>query len=236
MIVGVAARVYPMFLLAHQPGHRLAAVQLIGLALGVPLVVGGILDHPWLLLPGTIGVAAVVACHLWSLTSMLRARRRPCIDWGLRFALTGAAFLLPASLFGVGFAAGIIEGPRLGLAYAALGLGGWASLTIVGMTLKIVPFLVWYRAYGATAGREPVPTIAELSSPTAEAVAYAFLVVGMLALPAALIVGDVVFIRLAGLGLAAGALAFVVTLARALRHVLPRGVGRVAMVAQDFRR
>ena len=36
--------------------------------------------------------------------------------------------------------------------YGVLALGPWASLTIVGMLLKIVAFLVWYRVYGPRAG------------------------------------------------------------------------------------
>ena len=31
----------------------------------------------------------------------------------------------------------------MAVAYAVIVLGGWVSLTIAGMMLKIVPFLVW---------------------------------------------------------------------------------------------
>ena len=72
-------------------------------------------------------------------------------------------------MLGVALATDRLSGPRVALAYAVVVLGGWVSLTIVGMMLKIVPFLVWYRAYGPRAGREPVPTLAQLSWPRAEA-------------------------------------------------------------------
>ena len=39
------------------------------------------------------------------------------------------------------------------------------------MMLKIVPFLVWYRVYAPRAGRQPVPTLAQLSWPAAERLA-----------------------------------------------------------------
>ena len=42
MVLGVAARVYPMFLLAPEPAGRSAQVQLWGLALGAPAVVLGL--------------------------------------------------------------------------------------------------------------------------------------------------------------------------------------------------
>jgi hypothetical protein len=218
MIVGVSDRAYAMFLLAPRPDRRLVAAQLVGLATGVPLVVWGALGHPTLLATGGAGIAIATAAHLWGVAAMARARRRPRLDWALRLLLTGAAFLVPASLLGLAFALGLVEGPRFGLAYAALALGGWASLTIAGMMLKIVPFLVWYRVYASRAGREAVPTIEQLSSSAGEAWACALLVVGVLAVSGALLEGSAAGIRVAGVMLAAGALVFVATLARVLRH------------------
>src|SRR5262245_22384811 len=142
MIFGVAARVYPMFLLAPEPHPRVASVQLWGLAIGVPAIVVGLLGVPALLAVGALAVTAAAVGHVVWLIEMVRARRRPMLDWGLRFALTGAGFLAPAVLLGVGLATDRLSGPRPALAYAVIVLGGWVSLTIAGMMLKIVPFLV----------------------------------------------------------------------------------------------
>jgi hypothetical protein len=109
------------------------------------------------------------------------------------------------------------------LAYAALALGGWASLTIAGMMLKIVPFLVWYRVYGPRVGREPVPSLPDLGWPAGERLAWALLTLGFAALAGALGLGDVMWIRTAGLLVAAGALAFAVSLATVLHHLVPCG-------------
>src|SRR5262249_27860083 len=67
------------------------------------------------------------------------------------------------------------------------------------MMLKIVPFLVWYRVYASRAGRESLPTVADLSSPTGEGLAYTLLTAGLLGLVVALGAGDVGGIRMAGL-------------------------------------
>jgi hypothetical protein len=91
---------------------------------------------------------------------MVRTARRPRLDWGLRLVLVGALFLAPTVVLGLGLALEVVSGPRLGLAYTVLALGGWASLTIAGMMLKIIPFLVWYRACSPYVGRAPVPTLA----------------------------------------------------------------------------
>ncbi len=57
------------------------------------------------------------------------------------------------------------------------------------MMLKIIPFLVWYRVYSPQAGRAPVPTLAQLGWPAAEALAYGLLTCGVAGLACALAVG-----------------------------------------------
>jgi hypothetical protein len=220
MVIGVAARVFPMFLLAREPDGWVGDAQLLGLALGVPVLVAGLLiEHPAPIVGGALLVAGAVAGHLVWVAGMVWRRKRPALDWGLCFVLTGAAFLVPATVLGLGFAAGLWSGPRLALGYAVLALGGWVSLTIAGMMLKIVPFLVWYRAYGPHVGRRPVPTLAELGWPAAESAAYGLLTAGLTALAIAVVFGHAPAIRGAGVLVAGGALAFGLVLLRVLCHL-----------------
>jgi hypothetical protein len=223
VVMGVAARVYPMFLLAPEPGGWPERVQLWGLALGVPVVVTGQLGIPALVAPGAVAVAAAVVAHLTCVSRMARDRKRPALDWGLRFVLTGSAFLIAAGALGLGLAFDVFSGPRIALAYAVLALGGWVSLTIVGMMLKIIPFLVWYRVYSPQAGRAPVPTLAQLGWPAAEGLAYGLLTGGVAGLAVALATGNAHLISVAGAVLAAGALCFAATVARVLHHMAPCG-------------
>src|SRR5262249_60722600 len=83
MLIGVAARVYPMFLLAPEPGGRLGQVQLAGLALGVPTVIAGLLAAPALVAPGALLVAAALVAHAVGIAALVRRRKRPALDWGL---------------------------------------------------------------------------------------------------------------------------------------------------------
>ena len=115
---------------------------------------------------------------------------------------------MPAAALGLALALGVGSGPRVALAYAVLALGGWVSLTIVGMMLKIVPFLVWYRVYAPRAGREPVPTLAQLSWPGAERLAYGLLTGGTWALAATVAAGEPAAITVAGTIVSIGALSF----------------------------
>jgi hypothetical protein len=228
MVIGVAARVYPMFLLAREPSGWPGRVQLWGLGLGVPAVVLGILASRTLLAAGTLAVAAAVLAHVAWVCGMVRGRRRPALDWGLRLVLTGALALVPATGLALALALDVLAGPRVALAYAALALGAWASLTIAGMMLKIVPFLVWYRVYAPHAGRQPVPTLAQLSSPTAERLAYGGLTGGVLALTVAVAAAVPAAIEAAGIVVAVGALAFAAALGRILLHLLPHAAARRA--------
>jgi hypothetical protein len=227
MVLGVAARVYPMFLLAAEPDPAYARLQLTGIAAGSPVLVLGLLtDTRLLVLAGAFLLTVAVAAHVGWLAGIARARKRPRLDWGLRFVLAGAGFLAAATLAGLAMAADVVSGPRAALAWAVLVFGGWASLTIIGMLLKIIPFLVWYRAYGARAGREPVPTLAQLTSERAERAAFLFLVPGFSALTLAASLGDPTLLRVAGAAVALGALAFAVTLARVLHHLAPSALHR----------
>jgi hypothetical protein len=227
MVIGVAARVYPMFLLAREPTGAAGAVQLWGLATGVPAVVAGLLVGavPIVAL-GALAVAAAVAGHLAWVLAIVRTRKRPALDWPLRLVMTGAAFLVPATLVGLALAADAAAGPRVAVAYAVLALGGWLSLTIAGMMLKIVPFLVWYRVYGPRVGRQRVPTLAELSSSRAEAVAYALLSGGAAALAIAAWLGAPLVIRAAAIVLAGGAIGLAVALVHVLAHLVQGTRGR----------
>jgi len=223
MIMGVSARAYPMFMLAPEPSGWPEHVQVWGLALGVPTVVAGLSMWPALILPGALAVAAATVGHLAWVSRMARDRKRPGLDWGLRFVLTGSAFLPAAALLGLGLALDLFSGPRAAMAYAVFALGGWASLTIVGMMLKVVPFLVWYHVYSPQVGRAPVPTLAQLGWPAAEGLTYAFLTCGMAGLAFSLAMGSAPLIELAGAGLTAGGLCLIATLARILHHMAPCG-------------
>jgi hypothetical protein len=227
MIVGVGARIYPMFLLAPEPGRGGSRLQLYGLGLGVPAVVAGLLlGRPALVLAGAAAVAAALGGHAAWVVGFARRGKRPTLDWGLRFVLTGTAFLAPAVALGLLLALGAVAGPRAAMAYAILALGGWVSLTIAGVMLKIVPFLVWYRVYAPRAGREPVPTLAGLSWPGAERAAYVLLTAGTGALALVVGAGWSPAIAAAGSVVAAGALALAAALGRVLWHLAPGAAGR----------
>jgi hypothetical protein len=221
MVLGVSAHVYPLFLLGPRPGRRIVAVQGWGLGFGAPAVVLGLLVAPPLVAAGALAVAAAVITHIAWVVGLLRASRRPALDWALRFLAAGVVYLAVAAGLGVALGFDVVGGPRWALAYGVVVLGGWAALTIVGMMLKIVPFLVWYRVYSPLAGRTRVPSLADLRSPATEAVAFVALTGGVAALAVAVGLGDAAVIRAASIVVLVGCLAFAASVARVLHHLVP---------------
>ena len=221
VVLGVSVHVYPLFLLAPRPGPRTVAVQGWGLGFGAPAVVLGLLLAPPLVAAGALAVAAAVIAHVAWVAGLLRVSRRPSLDWALRFLAAGAAYLSVAAGLGVALAFDVIGGPRWALTYGVVVLGGWASLTIVGMMLKIVPFLVWYRVYAPLAGRTPVPGLADLRSSATEAVAFVALTGGLAALATAVGLGNAAAIRVASIVVLVGCLAFAASVALVLHHLVP---------------
>jgi len=221
VVFGVSAHVYPLFLLAPRPGRRVVTIQAWGLGVGVPAVVLGLLVAPPLAAAGALAVAAAAIAHVVWVASLLRTSRRPAFDWALRFLAAGAAYLAIATGLGLALALDVIGGPRWALAYGVVVLGGWASLTIVGMMLKIVPFLVWYRVYAPLAGRTPVPGLADLRWPATETVAFIALTGGIGALALAVAAGHAAAVQAASVVVFVGALAFAATIASILYHLVP---------------
>ena len=166
MILGVAARVYPMFLLAPEPRRLDHAAAALGPGLGRPGRGAGPgggarparprARWPWPPPPA----ATSPGCSRW------RAAESGRVSTGVsasRSRPPRSSFPRPSS--GLALAADRVAGPRVALAYAVIVLGGWISLTIAGMMLKIVPFLVWYRVYSSAGGSRAGPDARAALSP-----------------------------------------------------------------------
>jgi hypothetical protein len=154
--VAVAEKLWPMFLLAHRPRARAGAwaVGLVGA--GVPvLAIGLLLGVPALAWPGGVVAGTGLACHLTSLASAVRHRRRP-LELLHGFLFVSAAFLVAAVVLGaVAGAADVSSADRSRLvAGEVAALLAWLSLAVVGHAHKIVPFITYtaLRGAGVTTG------------------------------------------------------------------------------------
>ena len=205
VMVGVAHRLLPMFLLSHGAGDRFARAAVALLAAGAGTLALGHHGPPivsrWL--PAALLAAGLVA-FLLQAQRFYRHRRRPSLDPGMRLAAAalgvlavGLALAGPAML-GTGPA-------RLAVAYVLVLVLG-ISLFVAAHYYKIVPFLVWYHRFGPLAGKQPVPSVSELYSAPRATAAGVLLVLGTLTLAGGTAIGSPAAARGGALLLAAGAI------------------------------
>ncbi len=204
VIVGVAHRLLPMFLLSHGAGGRFAKASVTLLAAGSATLLAGRGDAPaaagrWL--PAAL-LAAGLACFLAQAAQFFRHRHRPALDPGMRLAAAALGLLAAGLVLGL-VAIATWSTPRGYTTYVVALLLG-ITLFVAAHAYKIVPFLVWFHRYGRLVGRQPVPRVAELYSGRAAGLAGVLLAGGAAALVATVASGQEDAARAAAALFAAG--------------------------------
>ncbi len=214
VIVGVANRLLPMFLLAHGADTRWSRRALACLAAGVPLFAVGMLAPSriaaW---TGAALLEAGLGAFLWQAYAFYRARVRKRLDIGMRFARTALAFFVAAGVMGPVLLAVGGTHTRLGAAYVVSGFLGGIVLFVTGFLYKIVPLLSWTARFGGRIGKTALPTASDLYSTT---VAQAQLVLEALAVVVVLggiAAASALTVRLGSMAFLTGVLLFVYQLA-----------------------
>lgn len=221
-LLGFSLKLFNMFLVSEKTAGPLSwigcALANIALLLLVPVFFYtggedlGLVNG--LLLAGTVAYLADIV-RLWL------AARRP-IDWALTGAffglLTGVALfvwaVLGLSFAGVGEGSGF-RGNARGL--FVIGVFGTFSITMLALSMRVIPFLVWQIRCAPLAGRRPVPQPKELRHPAASAAVVVCLTAAWLYLAAGQWTSSSAGARLGGLCLLVGLFWFFVTILPALK-------------------
>ena len=191
MIVGVAHRLLPMFLLAHGADAPWTKRAIVLLSCGVPLLALGVNAQ----MPAASWTAVALmegglACFIYQAASFFRARVRKRIDVGMRFAAAGVAFLVLAALLGPVVLWRGQSATRLSTTYVLLGLLGGIVVFVSGFFYKIVPLLAWTARYGGTRRKETPPTVAQLFSARVAEIQLGLMVTALVALSGAILIGS----------------------------------------------
>jgi len=211
MIVNVGLKLFPMFAPAKVLPARPVAVTAGSLAAGVLAMLAGLwLGRP-LLWIGMVLAAASLLSYVVLISITYLHRRTGPLDFSIRFSLTAAYLMIPA----------VLALPwanrewRAGLVFL-FGLG-FVGGTILGMLLRIIPFMVWlHRFRNRTHKLEKIPFLHELFQPRLAWTAY------LTWFPAAVLISLGVAVELGAL-IAAGGVTGLVGLAAyawAVRQVL----------------
>ena len=161
--IGVAQKLWPMFMLAHLPGqHRTGTVAVWTTWLGAAVLAGGLAHGAPAAEWAGAGVLGVgLGAHLVSLWAHLRHRRRKA-DLHLLYVATAAAWLVVAAGLALAGALMLPHHYRLGSALVSAAMvasGGWLLEALVGHAHKVVPFIAWslLRSAGARNGPSGKP-------------------------------------------------------------------------------
>lgn len=224
LIVAVSYKLVPMFLLGELQSERRAAWSIHLLNVGLfGLVPTMALRSQWKLAFAGIVVAGL-AVYAVELAAILRARKRRGFDWGLRSFFTALALLGPLAALGVFLSWPGLEPTeftaRLENVYGFVAVFGVVAWAIWGMLYKILPFLVWYRAYGGAIGRSKVPALHEMYSHGLQAAGYWTYALGLAGVVTAQIVANETVARWSWLLLATSLGGLGVNVVRIVGHLI----------------
>jgi len=209
VIVGVAHRLIPMFVLSHGASEKPGKLAVALLASGA-----GLLALPVGLekVAGALVIAGVLAFVVQAVL-FFRSRMRRKLDPGMRLAGAGIAGLVAAAVLAPFALARGFSDLHLLAAYFVVLIGA-ITLFVAGHYYKIVPFLVWYHRFSPLVGLRAVPKVAELFPETPALADAALLVAGWIGLAVGTYVGSPATIRAAAVVFTTGALLEVVMMAR----------------------
>lgn len=229
LLQGVTFQLLPMFTMGTAARPRWALAGLGATQAGLPLLAAGFAwSAPVLQRVGAGILLGGLAASGVAWVATLRARRRRKLDPGVRAFVLGVGGLAVAAVAGAGLAFDVMPAPRAAAAvgmYGVLVVAGGLSLCVLGMLSKILPFLVWMKAYGPRVGREPVPIATALASRTLE---YSWLTAhaaGSVLLAVGLLAGAEVVAVLGGGLLLAGAACYLANAVRVVSHLWRRRAG-----------
>ncbi len=222
LIVGVSYKLIPMFTLSELQSRRRAACSIVLLNTGLAGSFVTILLRSRLKPAFALVVIAALAVYGWELAAILRARKRRALDWGIKYFLTAIALLLPLSVLAI-----VLSWPGLPLntftgqlenLYGFLGLIGVITLAIIGMSYKIIPFLVWFGRYSRQIGRARVPSLADLYCARLQALGYWTYLAGLTITSGAIVLSNATGVRIGGGFLALGVAALALNVGKMLAH------------------
>ncbi len=169
LIIGVASRLLPMFLVAHNLNKTKLTVTYGLVNAGLILLLIGFYFESGLLVKLSGGIIfSGVLVFLWFIIVAFRKRLKQSLDIGMQqTALSFLILIVPALLFFIFSFKGEKSGSLImsfPLAYGSSIFLGFISSLILGQTFKTLPFIVWLDKYRGKVGKMKVPMPKDLYS------------------------------------------------------------------------
>jgi hypothetical protein len=238
MILGVGQKMVPLLTASTPAEERRSRRRFWLLNLGIAgLFLSLVMRSRWVL-PFGLVAASAFASALWRLTRPWREGKAPRMDWSARHVMAAFGCLALATLMGVGLASGLVRdeavAARMAAAYAFLGLVGWISTLIIGMSYRVVPLAVWLHKYAPIVHDVEVPKVSDLCLGRWSDWSFFLLLPGVLLPAGSLYFQSAAGLRVGLLVLGAGILVFEANMLRVYAHLWrPRKSRSVIMSLPD---
>jgi hypothetical protein len=229
-ICAVSYRMLPAFLLPTVQFPREASWQIYTLSAAVVGLVAALLLRSILVPVFAILIAGAIAWYVAIVARMMRTARMP-LDWTPRHAIAGLVSMVLAVTLGIAlsFEGGdTVLGARLAPAYGVIGLLGFFSNFIIGMSYQL--FAGFVTRARTSEGWPPV-TIAEISVPRSRPVVFIAFNAGILLLASGFLIDAVLLAQIGASMIAAAGLAYSATTLWTLSFAFRASVPRAAKVA-----
>ncbi len=170
LIIGVASKLMPMFLITNKMPIKLLNYSYYLLNTGIILLVLVLSFYPEQWAIGLSGVFIIAGVLLFLLFNRyaFKHRFRKKLDVGLQ--LSKIAFIILAIVLVFGLISLVVPGfsgllqIRIEIAYGMSIVLGFLTALILGQSYKTLPFIVWLKNYQTKIGRQKIPLPQELYS------------------------------------------------------------------------
>ncbi len=223
MILGVGHRMIPLLtaLTAEEEKRSRRRFWLLNAGI-IGLFLSLVTRSRWMV-PFSMVVVLAFGSAVWRLTRPWREGKRPRLDWSTRHVLAAFGCLGVAIVLGLTLASGLLAdealAARVAVVYAFLGLIGWITFMIIGMSYRVIPLLVWLHRYSPIVHDEPVPRVGELYSERLQVWSFLLLIPGVVLAAGSLLLESVTGLRAGLLLLGGGVLLFESNMLRVYSHL-----------------
>lgn len=212
MILGVGHKMIPLLTASTPEEERRSRRRFWILNAGVIGLFAALVTRNRLASPLDLVVVLGFTSALYRLSRPWREGKSFPTDWSLHHVLAAFGFLVLSMFLGVSLALGVFGdgalAARAAITYGFLGLVGWISLMIVGMSYRVIPLLVWLHRYSPIVHDQPVPRAGDLYSTRWQVWSFSLLVAGVVAAAGSLFVQSTTRLRVGLVLFGGGALLF----------------------------
>lgn len=170
LVIGVASKLMPMFLIAHKLPMKLLNYSYYLINGGLIMLSLAFIFYPekWLLMLISLMILSGVGLFLRFNQIAFRDRLRKKLDVGMKLSAMGFIYLAITLLLGLLslIKPTFLQSFQLNVEtlYGITIIFGFLSSMVLGQTYKTLPFIIWLKKYHSKVGKEKVPLPQELYS------------------------------------------------------------------------